>query len=367
MPRGDAVQSRPTLEQEMASLKGFTTVNGETVANATDSEEEKQAQLQTDAANATAKAAAKASPVRAMVGADTVAGNDSTAGGDDSAAGGGDNLAGDDDTTMVSMAEVKKMMARAASKRIGEVKKQGRDAVAAERTRSDGLERRLAALEGRSLTKGEPGASDPDVEPKVADFEFGELDAKYIRALARFETRQELKASQSNQQKTNQQAAAEREEAEMVTRRTALEEAGSAKYDDFDEVVTQSRQLDPDDPAFWPCSPDMGKLILASDVGADVAYHLASHPEEARKIFAKSPVEQGAFFARIEAKFTSATDANPKPQPQAGGQQPQVRAPKAPAPPKNQARGSGGTNQASPATTDFKAFEAQAMAANRRR
>ena len=151
----------------------------------------------------------------------------------------------------------------------------------------------------------------------------------------------------------------------MVTQRTALETAGAAKYADFDEVVTESRQLDPSDPAFWPLSREMGKLILASDVGADVAYHLASNPEEARKIFGKAPMEQAAYFGRLEATF-EATVPNPKDKQQTDGQHQVVKGPKAPTPIK-QAKGSGGTTPVSSATTDFAAFERQALASAQRR
>lgn len=369
MPQGDAVRTVPTVADEMAKFKGYTTHNGETVESVADSDEEKAAQAASATADETAAKAAKARPVRNEIGAAPVKALAAAA--ETTEEGEGEPAAGaDDDTKMISMAEAKKMMARAASKRIGEVKKAGRVAIAAEQQRNDTLERRLAALEGKPLTPAKAGATDdPNKEPDPKDFEFGEMDTKFIRALARFEARQELKAGEDNQKKTKEQQDAEREAAEIVTSRTALEEAGAEAYDDFDEVVTESRKLEPDDAGFWPLSREMGKLVLASDVGHHIAYHLASHPDEARKIFGKTPLEQAAYFGRLEAKFEATPGAkDPKDELQAGGQQQQtLKTPKAPAPPKNKARGSGGTTPLSAATTDFAAFEAKARAENARR
>lgn len=373
MAQGDAVRTVPTVADEMAKFKGFVTHNGETVDSVTDSDEEKAAQAASAAADATAAKAAKARPVKEFVAGEAPVVETPAAkpvvkpaaepeGDEDPAA---------DEGQTITMAEHKKLLARAAAKRIGEVKRAGREALTAEQQRNDTLERRLAALEGKGLTPGDKGATEanPDVEPKASDFEFGELDAKYVRALARFEARQEFKAGTKNQQQTEQTRAAERQAAEMVTQRAALEKEGAAKYADFDEVVTQSRQLDVDDPAFWPMSRELGSLVMGSEVRADLVYHLASNPDEARKIFGKTPLEQAAYFGRLEAKFSAESGANdPNKGKPADGQAQAVRVPKAPAPLQNRVRGSGGSNnQVSGATTDFAAFEAKARAEGTRR
>src|SRR6266700_4857922 len=114
MPQGDAVRTVPTVADEMAKFKGFTTNNGETVDAVTDSDEEKASQASREAADATAAKAAKARPVREIVGGDTPAPaavvekpapvvEDET--GED-----------EDDTKTLTMAEHKKLMARAAAK-----------------------------------------------------------------------------------------------------------------------------------------------------------------------------------------------------------------------------------------------------------
>lgn len=377
MPQGDAVRTVPTVADEMAKFKGFVTHNGETVDSVTDSDEEKAAQAASAAADATAAKAAKARPVKEFVAGEAPVVEPSVvkpavkAAAESPAEDADVEAPEDDNDKTITMAEHKKLLARAAAKRIGEVKRAGREALTAEQQRNDTLERRLAALEGKGLTSAANGATEvnPDVEPKPENFEFGELDTKYVRALARFEARQEFKAGTKNQQTTEQQRVAERQAAEMVTQRTALEKEGAAKYADFDEVVTQSRQLDVDDPAFWPMSRELGSLVMGSEVRADLVYHLASNPDEARKIFGKTPLEQAAYFGRLEAKFSAESGANdPNKGKPADGQAQAVRVPKAPAPLQNRVRGSGGSNnQVSGATTDFAAFEAKARAEGTRR
>jgi hypothetical protein len=87
----------------------------------------------------------------------------------------------------------------------------------------------------------------------------------------------------------------------------------------------------------------------------DILYHLASNPKEATQVHAKSPVEQAAYFGRLEAKFT-APAAKPKP-----------KESKAPKPPANQAKGGSGGKVAPDmnGATDFATFEAGARQALR--
>ena len=344
MPRGDAVQSRPSVAEEMAKFQGFSTSGGDTVSSVTASEEEKVAAEQRDKADETARIATQ----RSSRTESEVEGKEEVT--DKEGEGEVQQTEAEDDTKMVSMAEVKKMMAKAASKRIGEVKKQSREAIAAEKQRAATLEARLlAALEGKPLTgEVKENKTDPDTEPKAADFEYGELDARYIRALARFEARQEYKAGQDTQQKARQADAAALEAQKFEEQKSALEEAGSTKYDDFEEVVIESA-LNRE----WPLSDTLGKLAFKSEVGHDILYYLASNPKEAIRVNNLDPLSQAAYFGRLEARFSSDKDANQQ-------IQEQIRVPKAPAPITN-ARGRGGNSQASPTTSDFKAFEALAM------
>lgn len=116
------------------------------------------------------------------------------------------------------------------------------------------------------------------------------------------------------------------------------------KHEDYFEAVVEGA-----DKGAWVCTPDMAEAIKESEQGAEVAYHLAKNPDEARRIAGLSPYSQIRELGRIEAGLTGA--AAPKSNP--------VTA--APEPPP-QARGAGGKFKVAADTSDFAAFEAQHMA-----
>lgn len=191
------------------------------------------------------------------------------------------------------------------------------------------------------------GAPDPE------QYEFGELDSRYIRDLARFEAdqrfaelrEQEMQERQQVQMSQQQQAAREKFQVRV--------EEGSKRYDDFyEKVVIGAEKLD------WVLSPELGQLIVDSDVGADIAYHLATNPDEAARVFAQSPVEQARYFGRMESKFSAAQSAAPGED--AKDEAAPTKTPKAP-PPIPSARGAGGRSPVSANTDDFASFEAVVM------
>ena len=84
----------------------------------------------------------------------------------------------------------------------------------------------------------------------------------------------------------------------------AFIEAGEDRYDDFEQVVLQS-----------PVA--VGQLALEAilenpEVGADVAYYLATHKEEADALRALRPLAFAREWAKLEAKFTNGTDPPPE-------------------------------------------------------
>lgn len=98
----------------------------------------------------------------------------------------------------------------------------------------------------------------------------------------------------------------------------------------------------------WPCSEPMADAIRTSEAGAAVAYHLASNPDQARKIAGMTPLAQIREIGRLEARLGREA---------AGGSTPwTVSAAPSPAP---LGRGGGGRFKIDPATADFAAFEKQ--------
>jgi len=148
-------------------------------------------------------------------------------------------------------------------------------------------------------------------EPDPTQYEYGDTDANYIHDLAVWTTLQTVKAE------------TQRQEAERVMReRRQSWEAKAAEarkvHDDFDEIVMSNR---------WDCSDIMADAIASSDVGADIAYHLANNPAEARRISQLSPVAQALSIGRLESQFsTPASPPQPKTVSNAPPPAPQVRA-----------------------------------------
>lgn len=201
--------------------------------------------------------------------------------------------------------------------------------------------------------KPQPEGENPedDAPPSPDDFDYGELDPRYIRALAGYEAKQEFNKLIED---ANKKAAEERAKAQQAEARQRFEEQierGSKKHDDYYEKVVEGAEK-----GQWPLSEHLGMLLVDSEVGDDIAYHLASHPEEAAQVFRQTPLEQARYFGRMESKFTADQSAATG---EGAGKTGETRTPKAP-PPVKPARGSDGKFSPSASTDDFAAFEAHA-------
>jgi len=241
---------------------------------------------------------------------------------------------------------------KSAQERIRELTRRGKDAER-ERDAKDAelaeMRERLAALETGRAPAAEASDDDapPDPNAKNADgsekYAFGELDTQYVKDLARHEARQIVREEQRtrDEQRQQQAAAAQAEEAEQAWADQL--ETVAAEHPDFVEKV-----LDGATAGSWPCSREVGALIRDSEVGAKIAYHLATNLREAVALDnITDPLERARAFGRLEATLQAA----PKPTP---GKT--VKLPSAD-PPAPQARGSNGQYSGTP--TNFKDFEAK--------
>lgn len=219
------------------------------------------------------------------------------------------------------------------------------------------LETRLAALEARinappiDTNTKQKRPVDPSA-PSPEDYDFGELDARYIADIARHETRKEIAAQQQHHQQQTQQTQQTAAQRDWQRRASEFKDKGLDKYDDFEDVV-----LDND----TPISPTLAELAFESDNGPDILYALASDLKEAKKVSALSPARQAAWFGKREAELSS---EEPDADEDGEEQSPAAKSPKvprAPSPPTTRSRGSGGQQQISAATADFAAFEKMAL------
>lgn len=384
----------PTVAEEMAKFSGFTTNNGETVPasktttapGATDlSDEERAAGAKVVGGKEARATGAGAKPAAAPVKVElTDEEADAALEAARAKLGEGEELTPEEeDETLATALDAKKAAAKPNTDPNSRVQRAqaGRRRAEARAARAerelDDIKRRLAAIEsggGKAPLTGDTKAGKPaasaSAEPQPKDFELGELDPKYIRALVRWENEQADAERSQNQQTTQQTAAQQRAAEEFNEKKAAFEDAGLELYDDFQETVMDTVGLPKSDPAAWPLSATLGKLILDSEAGPHVAYLLASDPKEARRVDKLDAAAQMRWFFQQEAKFSSDKGAQ-----NAGGTQeqddtagrhvqiPQTRqVTKAPPPPQRN-RGGSGNRTVSAATSDFAAFEAMANAA----
>lgn len=240
----------------------------------------------------------------------------------------------------------------------------------------------------KGVAEGRIKPGEPEVETKAVDFteaepdpndekyEYGEADPQYLRDLARYEGRKAFAEAQAEAKEAERKTQAEAVSTELNNKWNEKAAQGAAKYADFNEVVLESAAA-----GEWPCPPLVAAAISQSDVGADVAYHLASNPDQATAIatgLATDPLGAAREFGAIEGRFMDAPPTAPAsnhpldvaifagrlsafinraPKTEAAP----VKTTQAPEPPGHRVRGASGQFEAPADTTDFAAFERKAL------
>ena len=184
-----------------------------------------------------------------------------------------------------------------------------READALRRQHED-LQKELEEL--RSASRQSPSG----VEKTLADFDYNE--AEYSAYLFK-------QASESAREAAREEAKRWAEEARQQERHQARQAEFDKKAAEFakDQAdffeLTQDRNL--------PITAEMAEVIMDSDIGPNIAYYLAKHPDEAYSIARTPPALQGRQIGIIESKLQAALKAKPK------------RATSAPPPPKGKVKG----------------------------
>ena len=218
-----------------------------------------------------------------------------------------------------------------AQERIAEVTRLRREA----ERRAEAAEARLAELE-KPRTEEPVTKTLASGEPDPTKYDYGEADPQYIKDLARHEARQEFAQLKEQDRRTAQVQEVDRSW-------EASQDAARSKYADFDQKVWEGAHN-----GEWACTPVMLEAIKSTESGGEVAYHLASNPDEARRIAALNPLSQVRELGKLEARLA----APPTKEPPKG-----KSATDAPPPPEGAARGAGGKFTVPDETDDFRAFE----------
>ena len=158
-----------------------------------------------------------------------------------------------------------------------------------------------------------PAPAPDKPEPKVEDFP--DYDA-FMKASIQYHAEKiatDIVAKTLNErQMTDEDRRAAKEAEDMFHAHEARLKETRAKYDDFDEVVKQGEM---------PISKVMLDGIISSEIGPEVSYYLAKHPEERERLRNIQNVNMairafGKLEAKVEAevaKASSAASAAPAP------------------------------------------------------
>lgn len=172
-------------------------------------------------------------------------------------------------------------------------------------------EARIEALERQLAERSAGKAAEPETKQTPA----GKPDAdsftsydEYLVALT--DWRVAVREAQREERDAKVRAETEQRE-KAVTWRQRVDSFAS-EHADFHDVVSDSDV---------EISVVLQEAIATSEHGPAVAYHLARHPEEARRITALSPVAQVRELGKLEARFEKAPET------------PKTRATQAPKPP----------------------------------
>ncbi len=177
----------------------------------------------------------------------------------------------------------------------------------------------LAKLQDKPEVKAK---ADEDPEPKKEDFIVDKEAQTYdpekyqaaVRAWDRRQAKKEALAEIDQREQQKSQKSEQQKQAEGWEQKKAV---ARAKYDDFDDA------LDAD----VPITQAISKVLLTSELGADLAYYLGTHPGEAQKIAKMDDIGAALAMGRIEAtlakqetdepeeKHPAVTKAAPPPQP----------------------------------------------------
>lgn len=370
MARSDANGKEPTIDEmnatEMASFKGLTTTDGE-VSNGEATPEEKAALARMNAQDDKVKEDGKEKPAadaeqetpeektaREAREAKMTDKQKSAAALQQKVGGKKPQRSADDRVKQINeatreMRQAQRDLAEArAAKDTGEI--------ATLKAQIAELQTRLTG-DGKTVKQADPNA------PREQDYELGAFDPAYIRDVTVYETHKAIAAEGQKQTATAQTEQQRRDAQILKAKAESFGTAGDELYDDFAEVVVQGAEQ-----GQWPLTKTFGDLMLDSENGPHIAYYLATHVSEAKRIMGLSPTAQAAAFGRLEATFSStSSDATQQDngQHQQSGQdsEQQARQPakgnttKVPPPPAHQARGAGGKTQVGADTTDFAAFE----------
>lgn len=135
-------------------------------------------------------------------------------------------------------------------------------------------------------------------EEEFADY------ADYLKAVARYEVKQELAQEREQQRNQEAQRSQQTEQARKAELEEALMEKGTNKYPDFEEVAEGTGELLRAKGLKF--SQAMLGALLEADNSQDIVYHLGKSPEEAERIARLPAYAQAKEIGKLEEKLNAA-------------------------------------------------------------
>jgi len=154
------------------------------------------------------------------------------------------------------------------------------------------LRERVAALEAERAPKP---AEAPRREDFADDVAYLEARADHAARRAAAESREADRKESEGQQRQTKQQEEDAKVAESWTKREAVFQAHAKDYIDVVEPFVQED--------LGHFSDGTKRLIVESEVGPQLLYHLATHPEDAERIADLSPVRQIAELGKLEDRM----------------------------------------------------------------
>lgn len=155
------------------------------------------------------------------------------------------------------------------------------------------LEERLAALEQRQYAQPTQQSSIKDSEPTIDKFDSFD---EYVAAKAAYIAKQQIESTLTEREKRESAAREATERQKTVESWEKRVAQATAEMPDFEDVIASSEV---------PMTGPMQQVIMESDIGPKLAYHLANNPDEATKIAQMSPIRAIAALGRLEERLVS--------------------------------------------------------------
>ena len=174
----------------------------------------------------------------------------------------------------------------------------------------DRMKRKNQYLQSEILRLREEASRPAPVEDKAPrEEDFGGDWGKYIAATAAYEAAKAVKGTLAETKKSDQDNRIAELRSEVLAEFEERTEAFKSKATDFDEVVSGFVEKG------GKFSDAVRELVMESDVGPQLTYHLAKHPAIAKNLNSLPPLQAAKEIARLEDTLskpsTKATKAPP--------------------------------------------------------